>query len=92
MPAMPATSRMFDTSEPWRLTMAKSTQVANRITELRAATNMSQAELGDLIGVTSQTVNAIEASKYSPSPEAAFKMARALNVSPDDLFPYPGGS
>ena len=42
---MPATSRMFDTSEPWRLTMAKSTQVANRITELRAATNMSQAEL-----------------------------------------------
>jgi putative transcriptional regulator len=70
--------------------MAKPTHVTNRITELRAATNMSQAELGDLIGVTRQTVNAIERSKYSPSLEAAFRIARALNVSLDNVFQYPG--
>ena len=71
--------------------MAKPTHVTNRITALRAATNMSQAELGDLIGVTRQTVNAIEGGKYSPSLEAAFKIARALNVSLDDVFQYPRG-
>jgi putative transcriptional regulator len=71
--------------------MTKPTHVTNRITTLRAATNMSQAELGDLIGVTRQTVNAIEGGKYSPSLEAAFKIARALNVSLDDVFQYPGG-
>lgn len=70
--------------------MAKPTQVTNRITELRAAANMSQAELGDLIGVTRQTVNAIEGGKYSPTLEAAFKIARVLNVSLADVFQYPG--
>jgi putative transcriptional regulator len=72
--------------------MAKPTHVTNRITKLRSATNMSQAELGDLIGVTRQTVNAIERGKYSPSLEAAFKIARALNVTLDDVFQYPASS
>jgi putative transcriptional regulator len=72
--------------------MAKPTQVTNRITELRLAARMSQAELGDLIGVTRQTVNAIEAGKYSPSLEAAFKMARALRVPLEDVFQYPASS
>jgi len=70
--------------------MARPTQVTNRITELRVAAGMSQAELGDLIGVTRQTVNAIEGGKYSPSLEAAFKIARVLNVSLEDVFQYPG--
>jgi putative transcriptional regulator len=72
--------------------MAKPTQVTNRITELRVAASMSQAELGDLIGVTRQTVNAIEAGKYSPSLEAAFRMARVLNVPLEDVFQYPASS
>jgi putative transcriptional regulator len=69
--------------------MVKPTRVTNRITELRVAAAMSQAELGDLIGVTRQTVNAIEGGKYSPSLEAAFKIARVLNVPLDDVFQYP---
>jgi putative transcriptional regulator len=69
--------------------MAKPTHVTNRITELRRAASMSQAELGGLIGVTRQTVNAIEGGKYSPSLEAAFKIARVLNVPLDDVFQYP---
>jgi len=70
--------------------MAKPTHVTNRITELRVAAGLSQAELGDLIGVTRQTVNAIEGGKYSPSLEAAFKIARVLNVPLEDVFQYPG--
>ena len=70
--------------------MAKPTQVTNRITELRVAAGLSQAALGDRIGVTRQTVNAIEGGKYSPSLEAAFKIARVLKVPLEDVFQYPG--
>ncbi len=70
--------------------MVKPTQVTNRITELRGAAGMSQATLGDLIGVTRQTVNAIEGGKYSPSLEAAFRIACALNASVEEVFQYPG--
>ncbi len=59
--------------------MAKPTRVTNRITELRKAAGLSQAELGERIGVTRQTVNAVEAGKYSPSLEAAFMIARVLD-------------
>ena len=69
--------------------MVKPTRVTNRITELRAAAGMSQAELGDRVGVTRQTVNAIEAGKYSPSLEVAVKMARAFAVPLDAVFQYP---
>ncbi len=67
--------------------MAKQTSVTNRIREVRGA--MTQAELADAIGVTRQTVNAIEQGKYSPSLEVAFKIARTLDSSIDDLFSYP---
>ena len=70
--------------------MVKPTNVTNRITELRGAAGMSQAGLSDLIGVTRQTVNAIEGGKYSPSLEAAFRIARALNVPLEEVFQYPG--
>jgi putative transcriptional regulator len=69
--------------------MVKPTRVTNRIAELRAAAAMSQAELGDRIGVTRQTVNAIERGKYSPSLEVAFKMARVLKVDLEMVFQYP---
>lgn len=71
------------------MTMVKPTCVTNRITELRAALGMSQAELGAQVGVTRQTINAIERAKYSPSLEVASKIARALDVSLDAAFQYP---
>ena len=69
--------------------MAKPTRVTNRITEIRAAAGMSQGELGSHIGVTRQTVNAIEAGKYSPSLEVAFKIAQVFGVPLETVFQYP---
>jgi putative transcriptional regulator len=69
--------------------MVKPTRVTNRITELRAAAGMSQAELGDHIGVTRQTVNAVERGRYSPSLEVAFKIARVFAVPLEAVFQYP---
>ena len=69
--------------------MGKPTLVTNRITELRTAAGMSQGELGDQVGVTRQTVNAIERGKYSPSLEVAFKIARVLGIPLEAVFQYP---
>ena len=70
--------------------MVKPTRVSNRIRALRAASGeMTQADLADRIGVTRQTVNAIEQGKYSPSLEIAFQIAHALGVRLDDVFSYP---
>ncbi len=49
---------------------------------------MSQAELGQRIGVTRQTIAAIEAGKYSPSLEAAFRIAQVFNVPLDEVFQW----
>lgn len=50
---------------------------------------MTQAELADAIGLTRQTVNAIELGKYSPSLEVAFQIAGVFEVSLNDVFTYP---
>jgi len=47
---------------------------------------MTQAELGERIGLTRQTVAAIEAGKYSPSLEAAFRIAEAFGKRLDEVF------
>ena len=63
--------------------------VKNRIRALRAATgDMTQQALADRIGVTRQTVNAIELGKYSPSLEVAFRIAAAFGVPLDDVFQF----
>jgi len=49
---------------------------------------MTQAELARLCGVTRQTIIALEAEKYSPSLELAFKLARALGRNLDEVFRY----
>ncbi|WP_328475068.1 helix-turn-helix transcriptional regulator [Actinoplanes sp. NBC_00393] len=69
--------------------MVKPTRITNRITELRRVAGMSQAELGDRVGVTRQTVNAIEAGKYSPSLEVAFKIAQVFGEPLETVFQYP---
>ncbi|MEU0558666.1 helix-turn-helix transcriptional regulator [Dactylosporangium sp. NPDC006015] len=49
---------------------------------------MTQAELADRIGVTRQTIIAIEQGRYSPSLEVAFQIARVFQVPLDDVFGY----
>ena len=49
---------------------------------------MTQQQLADAVGVTRQTVNAIEANKYSPSLEVAFRIANAFGVPLEQVFQY----
>lgn len=73
--------------------MVKPTSVTNDIRALRtAAGDMTQAELAERVGVTRQTVIAIEQGKYSPSLEVAFQIAHALGVPLDVVFQYPGST
>ena len=73
--------------------MAKPTKVTNNIRQLRSDRgDMTQAELADRVGVTRQTVNAIEQGKYSPSLEVAFQISRVLGLSLGDVFDYPSDS
>lgn len=70
--------------------MVKPTQVTNSIRTLRfAAGEMTQADLAARVGVTRQTIIAIEQGKYSPSLEIAFLIARALGTTLDEVFQYP---
>ncbi|MBB2749062.1 MULTISPECIES: helix-turn-helix transcriptional regulator [Microbispora] len=68
----------------------KPTRVTNRIRALRFAHDeMTQAELAERIGVTRQTLIAIEQGRYSPSLEMAFRIAQVFGVPLDDVFQYP---
>jgi putative transcriptional regulator len=62
--------------------------IRNHIRELRGRREMTQQELADEVGVTRQTVIAIERDKYSPSLETAFKVAIALGVPLEQCFQY----
>jgi putative transcriptional regulator len=70
--------------------VVKPTKVTNAIRALRFANGeMTQADLADRIGVTRQTIIAIEQGRYSPSLEMAFRIARVFGVPLDDVFQYP---
>ncbi len=58
----------------------------NRLRELRAVKNWSQLELAEKLGVSRQTVNAIEMEKYDPSLPLAFKAARLFRMQIEDIF------
>jgi putative transcriptional regulator len=63
--------------------------ISNRIRILRFMNGeMSQAELGLRIGLTRQTIAAIEAGKYSPSLEAAFRIAQVFHVPLEEVFKW----
>jgi putative transcriptional regulator len=65
--------------------------IENRIRTLRFDHGeMTQQALADRIGVTRQTVNAIELGKYSPSLEVAFRIAAVFGVPLDQVFQYNG--
>jgi putative transcriptional regulator len=70
--------------------MVKPTRVTNDIRSLRFRQGeMTQAELAKHLGVTRQTVIAIEQGRYSPSLEMAFQIARVFGVPLDEVFQYP---
>lgn len=58
----------------------------NRLRVLRAERKWSQAELADRLGVSRQTVNAIETEKYDPSLPLAFAIARLFELSLEQVF------
>jgi putative transcriptional regulator len=62
--------------------------IRNQIRDLRAERNLTQQVLADKVGVTRQTVIAMEQDKYSPSLETAFKVALALGVTLEQCFQY----
>ena len=67
-------------------------RITNEIRTLRFLNGeMTQAELGERIGLTRQTVAAIEAGKYSPSLEAAFRIAEVFGKKVDEVFPWENG-
>lgn len=58
----------------------------NRLKVLRAERNWSQAELADQLGVSRQTVNALETGRYDPSLPLAFKIARVFAQPIESIF------
>jgi len=71
--------------------MGKRPPISNRVRELREEHGgMTQSALGEAIGVTRQTIIAIEQGRYSPSLESAFRIARVFGVGLDDVFAWEG--
>jgi len=69
--------------------MGRPTRVTNEIRRLRFANGeMTQADLAQRIGVTRQTIIAIEQGRYSPSLEMAFQIADVFDVPLDKVFQY----
>jgi putative transcriptional regulator len=63
--------------------------ISNTIRKLRFNHDeMTQQELAEKVGVTRQTILAIESSKYSPSLELAFRIARVFDTSVEEVFSY----
>jgi putative transcriptional regulator len=72
--------------------MGKPTRITNAIRALRFAHGeMTQAQLAQRIGVTRQTIIAIEQGRYSPSLEMAFQIARVFKAPLGEVFQYPDG-
>jgi len=69
------------------------TTITNSIRRLRFERNeMTQQDLAERVGVTRQTINAIELGKYSPSLEVAFRIAVVFGVRLEDVFFYDAGN
>lgn len=71
--------------------MAKRPPITNKVRELREQHDgMSQSALAKEIGVTRQTIIAIEQGRYSPSLESAFRISRVFGVGLEDVFGWEG--
>jgi len=63
-------------------------RVTNHVRRLREAAGLTQADLGTKVGVTRQTIIAIEAEKYAPSLELAFRLARSFGRPFEKVFGF----
>ena len=64
------------------------TAIVNRIKVLRAMHDLTQEELARQVGVTRQTINALEKNRYVPSLELAFRIARHFKTGVEEVFQY----
>lgn len=60
----------------------------NRLKEFRAAKNINQSEMGQLVHVSRQTISMIERGDYSPSVTLALKIAKVFGVPVEEIFSY----
>ncbi|OLF75308.1 transcriptional regulator [Maricaulis sp. W15] len=67
-----------------------SSELANRLKELRAREGLTQAELAERVGVTRKTINTVENRVFVPSTILALKLAAALGVAVEDVFQLDG--
>ena len=64
----------------------KSVQLGNRLKEMRARHNLTQADLAERVEVSRKTINTVENRVFTPSALLALKMAAALQITVDELF------
>lgn len=69
-------------------TWQRSDIIENKVTELRNDLGLSQQGLGDLVGVSRQTINSLEKGRYNPSIELAFKLSKVFNKKIEEIFNY----
>ncbi|MEE1155462.1 MAG: helix-turn-helix transcriptional regulator [Acutalibacteraceae bacterium] len=60
----------------------------NKLKEYRAKINVNQSQLGNMVGVSRQTISQIERGDYSPSVVLALKIAKIFNVTVEEIFDY----
>ncbi|GKU76186.1 helix-turn-helix transcriptional regulator [Paenibacillus sp. L3-i20] len=63
----------------------------NHIRSLRSQFNMTQEQLADIVGVSRQSIIAIESTRYNPSLELAYKIARAFGKTIEEVFIFSEG-
>jgi putative transcriptional regulator len=71
-----------------KLSIYQGTKVKNKLEELRKKAGLTQEMLADKLEVSRQTIGSLEAGRYNPSIQLAFKLARFFKVSIEDLFLY----
>lgn len=62
----------------------------NRLKELREARNLTQKEVGELVGVSRQAINAIETGKFDPSIWLAYDLSKRFGMSIEEFFDFEG--
>lgn len=68
--------------------LEETTELKNRLEELRKSRDLKQEQLAEALGVSRQTIGSLENGRYNPSIVLAFKIARYFNLPIEDIFVY----